>query len=194
MIETEKYCRRKLQVVDLTGGNSNLENVRQKIKDGKPLSFQFSLSALHDDNYYRGWRGSIFPGGGLLYTDFSNDISLLAGIFGAPEEVEGFASNLAHRDTIEFEDAGAVALRTEKGWKGKISWSVNKNEGKQLLVQHAEGVTTIDLQELARREYDDVYERFLHVMSEDLPSNLQEATRTVEAIEKIYKALTPNPA
>jgi len=194
MIETEKYCGRKMFVVDRANTHPALASIGPRVAEDPETSFEFSVSASHPAGHYKGWRGKSFPGGGLLYTDFNEEVSLLRTIFGGVEKVEGFASNLAHHDTIEFEDAGSVSIISVNGYRGKFSWSINKDDGRKLVLREKDNVTELDLGAPNDTGFEQVYQQFLQVIEENRQSNLLEATATVEAIERIYKALTPNPA
>ena len=128
IIETEKFCRRKLFVVKSTRYNPILQELKKRITEGKLgkiYSFQVSCFWNRPDDYYTDWRGKKFPDGGTLYTQFSHYIDAMLWLFGDITEVKGFGKNAAHQTSIEFEDCGVVAFQTANGTLGTINWSVN---------------------------------------------------------------------
>jgi predicted dehydrogenase len=85
IIETEKFCRRKLFVVKSTRYNPLLQQVKKLLADGKlGAVYSFHLSCLWNrpDAYYQDWRGKLFPDGGTLYTQFSHYIDAMLWLFG----------------------------------------------------------------------------------------------------------------
>jgi predicted dehydrogenase len=128
IIETEKFCRRKLFVVKSTRYNPLLQEVKRMIADGRfgqVYSFHLSCIWNRPDSYYRDWKGKLFPDGGTLYTQFSHYIDAMLWLFGGVAGIKGFAGNMAHQASIEFEDTGTVALQMENGSLGSFHWSVN---------------------------------------------------------------------
>lgn len=128
IIETEKFCRRKLFVVKSTRYNPILQELKKAIAQnltGKIYSFQLSCFWNRPDEYYTDWRGKMFPDGGTLYTQFSHYIDAMLWLFGDVDEVRGFRQNAAHKNSIEFEDTGVAALQMRSGALGTINWSVN---------------------------------------------------------------------
>src|SRR5205085_2941351 len=80
IIETEKFCRRKLFVVKSTRYNPILQELKKRITEdrlGKIYSFQVSCFWNRPDGYYTDWRGKHFPDGGTLYTQFSHYIDAM---------------------------------------------------------------------------------------------------------------------
>jgi predicted dehydrogenase len=128
IIETEKFCRRKLFVVKSTRYNPLLQELKKAIQEkslGRIYSFQLSCIWNRPDAYYQDWKGKLFPDGGTLYTQFSHYIDALLWLLGDVEEVKGFKNNAAHTSSIEFEDTGVAALRMQNGTLGNLHWSVN---------------------------------------------------------------------
>lgn len=128
IIETEKFCRRRLFVVKSSRYNPLLQGLEKAIKDGQlgnVYSFQVSCIWNRPESYYTDWRGKLFPDGGTLYTQFSHYIDAMLWLFGEVNEVKGFQQNAAHRHSIEFEDTGTVALKMQSGALGTLNWSVN---------------------------------------------------------------------
>lgn len=226
IIETEKFCRRKLFVVKSTRYNPILLDLKQALAGsvlGRIYSFQLSCLWNRPEAYYKDWRGKLFPDGGTLYTQFSHYIDALLWLFGEIQEVKGFRKNLAHQSSIEFEDTGTAALEMKSGALGTLHWSVNafrQNHeigltvlaengtiriGGEYLneVQYLETGTTLSLtlSKNEANEYTDYKGSMSHhaEMYDQLVVALQsgnnafigayEGLKTVEAIEKIYKAI-----
>ncbi|NTS41259.1 Gfo/Idh/MocA family oxidoreductase [Flavisolibacter sp. BT320] len=226
IIETEKFCRRKLFVVKSTRYNPLLKALKKAIQEnglGKIYSFHLSCLWNRPDSYYADWRGKHFPDGGTLYTQFSHYIDALLWLLGDVAEVKGFKTNAAHESSIEFEDTGVAALQLQSGAMGSLHWSVNsykKNHeialtiiaekgtiriGGEYLneVQYAETEAALqfDLQEKAANVYTgyngsmshhkEVYDHLLQVLDKNEKdfTGAFDGLKTVETIEKIYKAI-----
>lgn len=128
IIETEKFCRRKLFVVKSTRYNPILQDVKKALEEGllgQVYSFQLSCFWNRPDSYYTDWRGKLFPDGGTLYTQFSHYIDAMLWLFGDVATVKGFKANAAHQQSMEFEDTGVAALQMQSGALGTLNWSVN---------------------------------------------------------------------
>ena len=185
---------------------------------GKLYSFEMSCAIHQPDEYYSNWRGKLFPGGGSLCTEFNNYIDTLTWLFGSIETVHGTAKNTAHQNVIEFEDTGAAALQMRNSLLGSFYWSLNvyKDNEVTLTVRAEKGKIKIggeDLNEvkycrvedgislseqflkdkkkpLLNDNYNKVYEALVNVLNKDEKSNAYDGLRTVETIEKIYKAIS----
>jgi UDP-N-acetyl-2-amino-2-deoxyglucuronate dehydrogenase len=128
MINIEKFSRKKLFVVKSARFNSLLKSLKLLIetkKLGALYSFQLSCFWSRPKEYYHDWHGKLFPDGGTLYTQFSHYIDALLWIFGEIDSTTGYRENKAHKDVIEFEDTGCVALKMKNNLLGTINWSVN---------------------------------------------------------------------
>lgn len=227
IIETEKFCRRKLFVVKSTRHNPILQNLNKALTDGTlGTVYSFGISCLWNrpDSYYTDWRGKNFPDGGTLYTQFSHYIDAMLWLFGDVADVKGFKQNNAHQNSIEFEDTGTAALQMQSGALGTLHWSVNafrKNHeiaftiltdngtiriGGEYLneVQYAETEASLPFS-LAAKEanayigyngsmshHREVYDQLLQALDGDNKSftGAYEGLKTVETIEKIYKAIS----
>lgn len=225
LIETEKFCRRKLFVVQSNRYNPVLLQLKTLLDEGqlgRVYSFQLSCIWNRPPEYFTGWRGHLFPDGGTLYTQFSHYIDSLTWLMGEVEEVKGFRKNLAHGSTIEFEDTGVAALLMNNGSLGSLHWSINsyKKDQETALTLVAEKGTIriggprmneIQYQSMARPiefpmhenrsgdstskvwtgEYTEVYRHLQKALREGDPSlgTAYDDLRTVETIEKIYKAM-----
>src|SRR6185503_13271684 len=130
MIETAEKYHRKLFVVKSTRYNPALIALK-KILDEKKLgalySFQLNCFWNRPAAYYYSdsWRGKIIYDGGTLYTQFSHYIDALLWLIGDIKNISGYRKNMAHQNSIEFEDSGVVSIEMENGMLGGLNWSVN---------------------------------------------------------------------
>ena len=225
MIETEKFSRKNLFVVKSTRFNPIVKSLKAFINTGKLgtiYSFQLSCIWNRPESYYTDWRGKLFPDGGTLYTQFSHYIDALIWMMGDIKQAKGFTNNFAHKNVIEFEDTGAVALQMENGALGTFNWSVNsylKNFEIGLTLIAEKGtiqlggpyLNEIKFQNLQNHfqveevlplandygfyngsmsNHKEVYQNLMHeINKQKCNSNAFDGLKTVEAIEKIYKAV-----
>lgn len=128
IIETEKFCRRRVFLVNSNRYNAALLQLNRLADEGqlgKIYSFHLSCLWNRPPDYYTDWHGTLFPDGGTLYTQFSHYIDALIWLLGEVEQVKGFRHNYAHRQNVEFEDTGAAAMVLQSGIMGTLHWSVN---------------------------------------------------------------------
>lgn len=227
IIETEKFCRKKLFVVKSLRYNVVLKQVKHLIDTnalGKLYSFNLNCVSNRADSYYTDWRGTLFPDGGTLYTEFSHHIDATLWLFGDVGDVKGFRVNAAHQTSIEFEDTGAAAMQMKNGMLGSLHWTVNAFEknfeagltivaekgtikiGGETLDQlhYSKLANEIDLSEFINNasdssvdknnfnNYDKMYAHLGQVSESNEGSfpGVHEGLKTVETIEKIYKAVS----
>lgn len=187
---------------------------------GKIYSFHLSCLWHRPDAYYTDWKGKLFPDGGTLYNQFSHYIDVMLWLFGDVAEVKGFKANFAHQTSMEFEDTGAASLLMKSGALGTLHWSVNsfeKNYKIGLTIIAEKATVTIggeymnelhylknakDVSAFADLEncipdtiksyHDKIYSHLIDAMEKDDNSfpNAFDGLRTVETIEKIYKAVS----
>lgn len=182
MIETEKFCRKKLFVVSTP---AQALDTKKQLSDlsGKALGFELDLAevkATDSDN----WRIKQFPGGGPLYSYFSNYIDALVQEFGVVTEASGHLNEKGKKDLVETDTGGEAMLTMKSGAQGRISWNL------------ADKIST-DKQNVSAdidKDYTEVYKQFINALKNQEPSNLYQSMRTVESIERIYKFLSPNPS
>lgn len=226
IIETEKFCRRKLFVVKSTRYNPLLKELKKGLTEGllgTIYSFHISLLWSRPEDYYVDWRGKNFPDGGTLYTQFSHYIDAMLWLIGDLAEVKGFKQNSAHQGRIEFEDTGTVALQMQNGSLGTMHWSVNafrKNHEIAITLLTEKGTIRIGGEYLNEVQYaetaapllmppsektanaytnyngsmshhKEVYDQLLHVLDNNGTgfTGGYDGLKTVETIEKIYKAI-----
>ena len=197
LIETEKFCRKKLFAINNIVEDKSLTDLKKKISEGSEVS-NFQMNVV-ENNYdqYKGWQGKKFPGGGALYTVFHQYISILVYLFGEVEKASKSATNLLLPDHDELERTGEVQLQTKEGIPGMVSWSFDNHTKNYWLKGQTPHDTFVieDLSKFVRTDedmYDKVYKRFVELVETKEPSaTLYEGMKVVDAIEKIYKAVLP---
>jgi UDP-N-acetyl-2-amino-2-deoxyglucuronate dehydrogenase len=129
MIEAAEAAGKKLFVVKSSRYNPVITQLKKILNGGglgKVYSFQLNCVWNRPPAYYeQSWRGTMALDGGTLYTQFSHYTDVLLWLLGDAREVTGFRTNTAHKDIIEFEDTGAIAVQLESGAIGVIHYSVN---------------------------------------------------------------------
>ena len=217
IIETVKFCRRRLFIVKSARYNPILQQLKAMLDRndlGKIYSIQLNCLWNRNDDYYTDWKGKTFPDGGTLYNQFSHFIDVLLWFFGDIEAVKGFSGNFAHQSSVEFEDTGSVALQFRSGTLGTFHWSVNayrKNceialtvvaekgtlriGGENLNeVQYAATEKAFQFPEFQKESWSNHKEAYEHLEKELQGPGTQpfpdafDGLRVVETIEKIYKA------
>ncbi|HWJ89797.1 MAG TPA: Gfo/Idh/MocA family oxidoreductase [Flavisolibacter sp.] len=204
IIETEKFCRKKLFVFNASTAHPAATELKTAIKEhtnGHLYRFDLHCVSKAPADHYQGWRGKIFPGGGALYTDFSNYIDLLISLFGEIDSVKGTSAN---HDTglVEFEDEGVATVRTVGGIEGTIRWKLGADPltGPAFSISGLKKPMIFSAGELSAMVaadaafYERSYVKFLETLENGGSSSagLYQSTRTIEGIERIYKAVSPN--
>jgi UDP-N-acetyl-2-amino-2-deoxyglucuronate dehydrogenase len=201
LIETEKFSRRRLAVVDLLAGDKRYQLLHDDLQNrlGPIRSFELTLEAPTIEAV--DWRRTAFPGGGLLYAIFPGEMSALAALFGPVQSASGTSAQPV--ETV-VERSGSATLIYADGMTGTVGWALGERRSLQFTVETETGV--IDMSErLAsvagnRAEMsDDRYEAVYQSLGETIrqgmkkPSAAFDGLRVVEAIETIYKAARPTP-
>ena len=130
MINTSLKTNKQLFIVKQNRFNPPVQAVKKLLDEeklGKILSVQLNCFWNRNPDYYNSsdWKGTKDLDGGTLYTQFSHFIDLLYYLIGDIKETKGFSGNYDHKDTIEFEDTGAVAIKFFNGAIGTINYTVN---------------------------------------------------------------------
>ncbi|MFL5739059.1 MAG: Gfo/Idh/MocA family protein [Flavisolibacter sp.] len=202
ILETEKYTRRKLFVFNPVSFRAEITELKKKISahtNGHP--YHFDLHGSSSEPISKGsWKGKLFPGGGALYTSFSNYVDVLIYLFGEIDSVRGLCKNISHQDLLESEDAGEAELVMKTGIKGKLSWVLQDSSQNNSYLDVSPLNKPVHLENLDRLlkpelpEYQMMYREFISTLENGgQASSLFDSVRTVEAIEKIYKAVLLNP-
>lgn len=172
MIKTAENANRRLFIVKQNRFNPPVSAVKDAIDAGhfgRIYSIQLSCFWNRNNDYYLGsWKGTNGLDGGTLYTQFSHFIDLLYWMIGDVKSSYGFSGNFGHRDTIEFEDTGVVAIQFHNGTIGTINYTVNsykKNMEGSLTIFGEKGTVKIGGQYLNELEY----QNFENFKIENLP-------------------------
>lgn len=172
MIKTAENANRRLFIVKQNRFNPPVAAVKKAIDDGKfgkLYSVQLSCFWNRNEDYYKdSWKGTKDLDGGTLYTQFSHFVDLLYWMIGDIRTINSIIGNLGHKQIIEFEDSGAVALEFHNGAIGTINYSVNsykKNMEGSLTIFGEKGTVKIGGQYLNELEY----QNFENFEIKDLP-------------------------
>lgn len=197
MIETAKFSNRKLWVVKSTRYNPSVLALREAIisgKTGEIFSFQLNCCWNRPPSYYADdWRGTLFPDGGTLYTQFSHYIDVLCWLFGTPRSVSGYRKNACHKTELEFEDMGVASLEMSNGTLGSIHWSVNavqKNMEVSLMVSAEKGTIRLGgscMQFIEYQQWTD--DQPLSAGDGNLPNNYGHYQGSMSNHDLLYKDL-----
>ncbi len=188
IIETAKFCRKNVWVIDRNFSTQTILLENEVASGGKITGFylQGRYQQQADD-----WTNSLFPGGGIFYTQLYPSFDRLIKLLGPIETVKGFADSTEQY----FEWQGEVNLVMAAGVVGSINWS-NKNSDDQLQIftenrtflfglnQIASDAPITNTEELNGKN---IYQSLLGTPLTRLPAHLL----TIGAIEKIYKNIRP---
>ncbi len=161
MIKVAEKANRRLFIVKQNRFNPPVVAVKKLIDEkklGKIFSVQLNCFWNRNPQYYTSseWKGTKKLDGGTLYTQFSHFIDLLYYMIGDVKEVHAFAENYNHKDEIEFEDNGVVALKFYNGALGTIHFTINsykKNMEGSITIFAEKGTVKIGGQYLNELEY-----------------------------------------
>lgn len=163
MIRTAEKNNRRLFAIKQNRFNPPVKAVKEAIDAGtfgKIYSVQLSCFWNRNPDYYKNsWKGSSDMDGGTLYTQFSHFVDLLYWMIGDIKEVTGFSNNYAHKDIIDFEDTGVVAMKFYNDTIGTINYTVNsygKNMEGSLTIFAEKGSVKIGGQYLNELEYQNI--------------------------------------
>jgi len=191
MIETEKYCGRRLFVMHAAEGNSLMSSLKQRIGNNDEQLFSFELSCAAPVPQEDSWRRQSFPGGGALHGFFAGEIDLISYLFGP---VAGASGKLSYEGELDI--SGTADLTMESGVRGSIAWALGDGKSRLTIRSFEQEIWSGDTEQFTG-EADglyDSYQQFIGVLAGEDRSRLFAATRTVEAIEKIYQSLSSNTA
>jgi UDP-N-acetyl-2-amino-2-deoxyglucuronate dehydrogenase len=160
MIKEAERMNRRLFIVKQNRFNPPVQAVKEILdarRLGRILSVQLNCFWNRNDAYYKdSWKGTAALDGGTLFTQFSHFVDLLYWFFGDVKTIKSITSNALHKDVIEFEDQGVVALEFFNGALGTIHYTVNsfsKNMEGSLTVFGEKGSIKIGGQYLNELEY-----------------------------------------
>jgi predicted dehydrogenase len=179
MIQAAERANRRLFVVKQNRFNPPVAALKQVIDEGhlgKIYSVQLNCFWNRRPDYYLNdpWKGTREMDGGCLYTQFSHFIDLLYWMVGDVASARAFADNFCHRDTVDFEDCGVVALRFRNGALGSIHFTINsyqKNMEGSLTIFAEKGTVKIGGQYLNELEYQSIQDYEITNLAEGKPAN-----------------------
>jgi UDP-N-acetyl-2-amino-2-deoxyglucuronate dehydrogenase len=203
IVETEKFTRKKLHLVPCWQDeslSSYQELIRRRI--GNLQSFHLHAS-IQPGNEGREWKNQLFPGGGLLYTEFFGLADLLGRIVGPVDVLE---SEVSGQKEGEAETEGQARLKAKSGAAGTFSWSANGPSSTELTLTGETGNLVLkgSVSELQsddetgtltfsqpRLEGLKMFYRNVDLsLQQGTVSNLMEGLPAVELTEKIYKQIS----
>ncbi len=197
MIETAEKAGRKLFVVKQNRFNPPVAAVKKLLEEkklGNIYSIQLNCFWNRDERYYKNsWKGTLAMDGGILFTQFSHFIDLLYWMMGDVKEAKAIRKNFAHKNIIEFEDAGVAILEFESGIIGTLNYTVNsykKNMEGSLTIFGEKGTVKIGGQYLNELEYQQIS----GIIIDDLPlgnkaNNYGFYEGSMSNHDKVYKNL-----
>jgi UDP-N-acetyl-2-amino-2-deoxyglucuronate dehydrogenase len=143
---------------------------------GRIVNVQLNCFWNRNAQYYTtsDWKGRLALDGGILYTQFSHFIDLILWLVGDVESFHVLADNFMHKDIIEFEDSGVVALKFRGGALGTINFTINchkKNMEGSITVFGERGTVKVGGQYLNALEYQSIEGHEITHVAESRPAN-----------------------
>lgn len=197
MIKAAERANRRLFAIKQNRFNPPVQAIKQAIEAGKLgriYSVQLSCFWNRNEDYYaNSWKGTKDFDGGTLYTQFSHFIDLLYWLVGDVRTVHTFTANFAHRDIIEFEDTGVVALDFYSGAIGTINYTVNsygRNMEGSLTIFAEKGSVKIGGQYLNELEYQNIEDfKIENLPAGNKPNNYGTYQGSMSNHDKVYENL-----
>ncbi|MFA6127026.1 MAG: Gfo/Idh/MocA family oxidoreductase [Bacteroidales bacterium] len=195
MIIAGEKANKRLFVIKQNRFNPPVVAVKNVIDEGRlGTIFSIQLNCFWNRNrdyYHNSWKGTKSLDGGTLYTQFSHFIDLLYWMIGDVKQVYPIIRNYAHKDIIEFEDSGVVALEFQNGATGTINYNVNsygKNMEGSLTIFAEKGTIKIGGQYLNELEYQNIenYE-IKDLPAGNKPNNYGNYVGSMSNHDKIYE-------
>ncbi|MBB1193870.1 gfo/Idh/MocA family oxidoreductase [Flavobacterium sp. SOK18b] len=163
MIQEAEKANKRLFAIKQNRFNPPVAAVKQIIDEGKLgkiYSVQLSCFWNRNEDYYKdSWKGTQDMDGGTLFTQFSHFVDLLYWMIGDVRNAYALTGNFAHKNIIDFEDTGVVALEFINGALGTINYTVNsygKNMEGSLTIFGEKGTVKIGGQYLNELEYQNI--------------------------------------
>jgi UDP-N-acetyl-2-amino-2-deoxyglucuronate dehydrogenase len=179
MIKTAHNARRHLFIVKQNRFNPPVIALKKAVQEGRIgriVNVQLNCFWNRKKEYYLSsdWKGKLELDGGTLFTQFSHFIDLLLWIAGDVKSVQAITGNLLHKNIIEFEDTGVIALEFENGALGTINYTVNsfkKNMEGSITVFGENGTIKVGGQYLNVLEYQSIEGYEIKDIAESRPAN-----------------------
>lgn len=197
MIKAAEKANKRLFAIKQNRFNPPVNAVKVAIEEGrlgKIYSVQLSCFWNRNNDYYHNsWKGTKDLDGGTLYTQFSHFVDLLYWLVGDVRNTQAFTGNYAHKDIIEFEDTGVVALEFYNGAIGTINYTVNsfeKNMEGSLTIFAEKGTVKIGGQYLNELEYQNIKDYKIENLPEgNKPNNYGNYFGSMSNHDKVYENL-----
>jgi UDP-N-acetyl-2-amino-2-deoxyglucuronate dehydrogenase len=195
MIKAAEQANKRLFAIKQNRFNPPVVAVKEAIDNGylgKIYSIQLNCFWNRNNDYYHNsWKGTKDLDGGTLYTQFSHFIDLVYWMIGDVKRAYALTSNFAHKDIIEFEDSGVIALEFYNGAIGGINYTVNsfqKNMEGSLTIFGERGTVKIGGQYLNELEYQNIEGFEIKDLPEgNKPNNYGNYVGSMSNHDKIYK-------
>jgi UDP-N-acetyl-2-amino-2-deoxyglucuronate dehydrogenase len=179
MIAASEKSKKNLFIVKQNRFNPPVAALKQVIDEGRLgriINVELNCFWNRSDQYYKesNWKGRKDLDGGTLFTQFSHFIDLIYWLIGDVKNVFAMTKNFSHKDTIEFEDTGVVALEFANGALGTINYTVNsykKNMEGSISVFGEKGTVKVGGQYLNVLEYQCIDGYEITGLSESRPPN-----------------------
>ena len=149
MVEAAEKNRKMLFVIKQNRHNPPVKLVAKLLgegKLGKPIKCVVNMFWNRNEDYYKNdsWRGTLALDGGTLYTQASHFVDLMLAFMGKPKSLFAFMGT--HKQPIEVEDTGVIAVEFENGAHGSFNYTTcatHKNFEGSLLLIGTEGTVKI---------------------------------------------------
>jgi len=179
MVNQALKANKRLFIVKQNRYNPPVDAVKKLIEEGKLgkiFSVQLNCFWNRNPEYYNtsDWKGTKKLDGGTLFTQFSHFIDLLYYMIGDIKKVKAYTSNFNHKEEMEFEDTGVVALKFYNGALGTINYTVNsfgKNMEGSITIFAEKGTVKIGGQYLNELEYQNFDDFSITDLPEGNPPN-----------------------
>lgn len=179
MIRIAEEAKKHLFIVKQNRFNPPIAELKKIIdqgKLGKIFNVQLNCFWNRNDEYYQSssWKGSAELDGGTLFTQFSHFIDLLYWIVGDVKKAYVMTGNFMHKNIIDFEDTGVIALKFENGALGTVNYTVNsfgKNMEGSITIFGEKGTVKVGGQYLNVLEYQSIKDHTMNVQVESKPAN-----------------------
>lgn len=169
-----------------------LKNAIDKGVFGKIYSIQLSCFWNRNEDYYKNsWKGTCDLDGGTLFTQFSHFIDLMYWMIGDIKKSLALTANFAHKNIIDFEDTGVVAVEFYNGAIGTINYTVNsynKNMEGSLTIFAEKGTVKIGGQYLNQLEYQNIENfEFKNIPQGNKANSYDNYTGSMSNHDKVYE-------
>ena len=179
MIQAAQKAHRKLFIVKQNRFNPPIAALRKAVVDGwlgDLVNVQLNCFWNRTKEYYltSDWKGKLALDGGTLFTQFSHFLDLLLWLVGDVVRVHVISKNFFHKDTIEFEDTGVIALEFKNAALGTINYTVNsykKNMEGSITLFGEKGTVKVGGQYLNILEYQSIEGHEITDIAECRPAN-----------------------